>query len=77
VASLKGYHTPARGQSRTTHAPVLSRGCPRGGAWSGYLPPTDSRSTPPEHNGQMDCVQPKPPQEFLDQTEPSNLVLAA
>jgi hypothetical protein len=28
IGSLKGYHTPARGQSRTTHAPVPVEGLP-------------------------------------------------
>jgi hypothetical protein len=45
-ASLKGYHTAARGQSRTTHAPVSSRaapGLPRGRATPDRRDTTDPR----------------------------------
>jgi hypothetical protein len=33
--SPKGYHTAARGQSKTTYAPVSVERCPRAAVWSG------------------------------------------
>jgi hypothetical protein len=45
-ASLKGYHTPARGQSRATRAPVPSRAAP--GLARGRAPPGRGDATQPQ-----------------------------
>jgi hypothetical protein len=43
---LEGYHTATWGQSRITHVPVSSRGCPQAAVWLGYARSTGCHTSP-------------------------------